>query len=118
LRNGVDRQLDFAPLGLLLHSGDNTVAAVVFQANNTSSDITMGLRAVLATTAPLAGGVGATMHISRDAGTGQVTISWTGTGTLQRTTDVGPTAAWSDVTSTSPFQFTPTGPGHAFFRVR
>ena len=49
---------------------------------------------------------------------GQLTISWTGTGTLLQSTNINlPTSQWTSVTSTSPYQVTPNGP-RMFYRLQ
>ena len=50
---------------------------------------------------------------------GQLTISWTGTGALQESTNVAlPFAQWKTVTATSPYQVTPATNGpQVFYRL-
>jgi hypothetical protein len=40
---------------------------------------------------------------------GKITVAWEGGGTLQATTSLTPPIQWQDVTSTSPYTFTPEG---------
>jgi len=103
-----------------LSAGDNLIAVEAHQINITSSDITMGAELL----AFVPGGItifDPRLQISRDANTGQVTITWVGDGILQETTDLenGGTTDWSDVDGnpTSPYIFTPAS-SRKFFRMR
>jgi len=61
------------------------------------------------------GGSGPTLGLTRSANS--LTISWSGTGTLQSATSLTAPVSWKDETSTSPFQTTPAGAAK-FFRLK
>jgi hypothetical protein len=101
-----------------LVQGENLIAVEIHQNNFSSSDIAWALQLdALVTTF---GAPPPRLHVSYDAISGQATISWDGTGTLQEASDVlGGGAGFTDVTPapTSPHTFTPTG-ARKFFRLR
>jgi hypothetical protein len=95
-------------------NGDNVLAAEIHQVSITSSDATMGAELL----ALIPGGIvsGPTLTIVYSGS--DVTITWSGGGTLQRSTDLSSPANWSNVplSPTSPYTTPATGPG-TFYRV-
>lgn len=81
--------------GSLLHQGDNVIAVQVLQVNNTSSDMTMGLRVVAASITPLAA-AGPRLSITQN-GT-DVTITWAPASGVLQFRDDADSGAWQDVT--------------------
>jgi hypothetical protein len=80
-----------------LHNGDNVLAVELHQQSFTSSDLTMGLRVVALTRAPLTS-AGPRMTIALEGTT--VRIKWTpATGTLQFTDLLNGAPAWQDQTT-------------------
>lgn len=105
---------------------NNIIAAEVHQNAVDSSDIAWGLQleGLVSTFGPS----GPTMTIrvtgpvfDPPPGGGNVsfTITWTGGGTLQRTTNITPPITWEDVPgATSPYNATSITPAQRFYRVR
>jgi hypothetical protein len=96
-----------------LVSGDNVLAVEVHQVNLTSSDITFGVEvSVYAATAP------PRLTITPGPAFGQVTVSWSGSGVLQQSTNLGGSpAGWSNVSGVSGNSYVTTATGTRFFRV-
>jgi hypothetical protein len=101
---GFDTHL-VAPVGGILVSGDNTLAAELHNVNATSSDLMFGLKIFeLATTPPIV------LAITQDSIGGTVTISWNGGGTLRSTTSITTPRPWPAVAgATSPYTIPNTG---------
>jgi archaellum component FlaF (FlaF/FlaG flagellin family) len=99
--------------------GDNVIAAVVIQNGATSSDIELAVE--LSAEIPQYVAL-TTMVATFNAGTGEVTLTWTGSGTLQQATVLldGGLTSWSPVAGNppSPYTFTPPASGSRFYRVR
>jgi hypothetical protein len=94
----------------------NLLAVELHQSGTTSSDTVLSMQLIAYLTE--FGAAGPRLSITRNPANGEVTISWSGGGMLQSTTQVGPSATWTDIpTATSPFTFTPSG-DTGFFRVR
>jgi len=87
--------------------GNNVIAAEVHQDSINSSDVDWGmqLEAFVTTFNP----VGPTLHITRNANTGAVTVSWSGGGTLRSTTNLlNSGTVWTAVPANpNPYVFTP-----------
>ena len=98
--------------------GDNVMAVVVLQNGATSSD--MELAVELTANIPQYVAL-TTVLASIDSGTGEVTLTWTGVGTLEEASALldGDQTVWTPVADGpgSPYTFTPSG-AHRFFRVR
>ncbi len=101
-------------LPALLRSGDNVIAVDVHQANLTSSDMTMGLTVNALTLVQLA--TPARLRIVEVGA--NITITWTGGGTLQSSTDISSPANWANVVpaATSPYTTSAAG-AKKFYRV-
>jgi len=96
-----------------LVNGDNVLAVEVHQVNLTSSDITFGVEvSVYGATAP------PRLSITPGPGPGQVTVSWTGSGVLQQSTNLGGSpGGWSNVSGVSGNSYVTSATGSRFFRV-
>jgi hypothetical protein len=96
-----------------LVNGDNVLAVEVHQVNLTSSDITFGVEvSVYAATAP------PRLTITQGPGPGQVTVSWTGSGVLQQSSNLATSpTGWSNVSGVSGNSYVTTATGNRFFRV-
>jgi hypothetical protein len=87
--------------------GNNVIAVEVHQDSLGSSDVDWGMQLeALVTTFPA---VGPTLHVTRNAITGAVTVSWSGTGTLRSTTNMlNAGTVWTAVPGNpNPYVFTP-----------
>jgi hypothetical protein len=98
-----------------LVSGDNVLAVEVHNQSATSSDITFGseMSVYQATPPP----PGSRLTITRGTTPGEVTISWTGSGTLQANTDLGNPNGWAAVPGVTGNSFTTQATGNRFFRL-
>ena len=96
-----------------LINGDNQLAVEVHQQSLTSSDLTFGTElAVLSATLP------SRLTIARGPGANQVTVSWTGSGVLQRSLNLGNSpAGWSAVAGVVGNSHVFTATGNQFFRL-
>jgi hypothetical protein len=98
-----------------LVQGNNLIAVEVHQNAMDSSDIVWGMQLEALVTAFSPGGP--TLFTSRDGN--NLTITWSGGGTLQRSSDIGSPANWQDIIgATSPFQTNTTAATLQFFRVK
>ncbi len=101
--------------------GANVIAVEVHQDSRASSDVDFGMQLDALVTSFAGSTTGPRLNISRNATTGQVTISWSGGGILQQANAIptsGP-AAWSDVPGNpNPYVFTPTPGQNRFFSLR
>src|SRR5205085_11556562 len=96
-----------------LVQGNNLIAVEVHQDSIASSDIDFGLQ-LEAQVTNFSGG-GPLLQTSRNGN--QVTITWPGGGTLQKSTDIGNPANWQNIPgAASPF-VTNGPPAVQFFRV-
>lgn len=98
-----------------LVEGSNVLAAELHQASLTSSDMTFGTELSILSDQPPT--PPARLTIVAGPNPGEVTITWTGTGVLQESTDLGNPAAWADVAGASGNSFTTTATGNRFYRV-
>jgi hypothetical protein len=106
-------------LGLVV--GNNLIAVEVHQNSVTSSDIAWGMQLEAFVTSFSGPVTGPRLNISRNLATGQVTVSWTGGGTLQETSALPASGAagWSDVPGNpNPYVFTPVPGQNRFFSLR
>ncbi len=104
----------FHVTGAPLVVGDNVIAVVVLQsAAGGSSDIEMAVDLSIAVLAPLP--VGPTLRIVNNGGVS--TITWTGGGTLQRSSDISSPANWQNILGASSPFVTNAPPAIQFFRV-
>jgi len=96
-----------------LINGDNQLAVEVHQQSLTSSDLTFGSElAVLSDTPP------SRVTITRGPGANQVTVSFTGSGTLQRSLNLNNSpAGWSAVPGVVNNSVVITATGNQFFRL-
>jgi hypothetical protein len=87
--------------------GNNVIAVEVHQNSFTSSDIDWGMQLEALVTTFAA--VGPTLHVTRNAITGAVTVSWSGGGTLRSTTNMlNAGTVWTAVAGNpNPYVFTP-----------
>ena len=104
----------------LVASGDNVLAIEVHQDSTNSSDVVMSIQ-LIAQIQDFSGSQTPTPHISRNASTGQITISWSGGPgcVLQETTQLRTppgNTVWSPSTAVNGVAFTPTGP-MKFYRL-
>ena len=100
-------------LALLLVAGANTVAVEIHQDAGNSSDLSFDLM--------LWGesGGGPPLSITYNPGTGTVTITWSGGGTLICTDDpTMPRSSWSPVAGAASPYVTPASAAHRFYAVR
>jgi len=98
--------------------GMNLLAIQLHQNDPGSSDAVLSVQ-VVAGTQEFAQ-AGPEVNVSYNSGTGQVTITWSGSGVLQETADLQSSGTvWTDVAGnpTSPYTFTPTGE-KKFYRLR
>ena len=96
-----------------LVNGDNVLAVELHQASLTSSDMTFGTELAVVTDAPPS-----SLTITRGPGANQVTVSWTGSGTLQRSLNLSTSpAGWSAVAGVVGNSYTTTATGNQFFRL-
>jgi hypothetical protein len=102
-----------------LVAGQNLLAIELHQNSATSSDAVLSVQLVAEVEQFSGGSANPRLHITRDGITGQITISWSGSGTLQETADLqSPTTQWNDVPGNpNPYVFTPTG-DRRFFSLR
>ena len=98
----------------LLVNGANTLAVEVHQSGLTSSDLTFALDFDVYTTSPVVNGP--TMTITQSGG--NVTVTWSGGGTLQSSTNISNPANWMNEggSPTSPYTTTHSGAAK-FYRV-
>jgi hypothetical protein len=96
-----------------LVNGDNVLAAEVHQASLTSSDITFGLEiSRYGASAP------PRLTITPGPAAGQVTVSWTGSGVLQQSSNLGTSpTGWANVSGASGNSYVTSATGNRFFRV-
>jgi hypothetical protein len=95
-----------------LVNGDNVLAVEVHQQSLTSSDITFGAEISIMMTEPPT-----RLTITPGPGPNQVTVSWTGAGTLQQSSGLS-SPSWSNVAGVVGNSYTTTATGSRFFRVR
>jgi hypothetical protein len=102
-----------------LVSGQNLLAIELHQNSATSSDAVLSVQLVAEVEQFSGGGTTPRLNITRDGITGEITIRWSGSGTLQETADLqSPTAQWTAVPGNpNPYVFTPTG-DRRFFSLR
>ena len=105
----------FHVTGAPLVAGDNVIAVVVLQsAAGGSTDIELAVDLSIAVIQPLP--VGPTLRIVNN-GNGTVTVTWSGGGTLQESTNLNSPSNWANIPgATSPYT-TGTGGAQKFFRV-
>jgi hypothetical protein len=96
-----------------LINGDNQLAVEVHQQSLTSSDLTFGTElGVLSASVP------SRLTIVRGPNPNQVTVSWTGSGVLQRSLNLGNSpAGWANVAGVVGNSHTFTATGNQFFRL-
>jgi hypothetical protein len=101
-----------------LVAGNNLLAIELHQNSATSSDAVLSVQ-LLAQVGEVPD-LGPELKISRNAETGQITVSWTGAGTLQQATSLGASTEWTDVPGNpNPYVFTPgAGNETRFFSLR
>jgi hypothetical protein len=98
-----------------LHQGDNLIAVEMHQVNLTSTDSTMGLEINADSSSPIP--VQPKLLIERSGTT--ATITWSGGGTLHRTTSLNTPITWVPITgSASPFVTNTTAAANMFFEIR
>jgi hypothetical protein len=87
--------------------GNNVIAVEVHQDSLGSSDIVWGMQ--LEALVPSFAAAGPTLHVTRNEITGAVTVSWSGSGTLQSTLSLQTAGTiWTPVPGNpNPFTFTP-----------
>ena len=96
-----------------LVNGDNVLAVELHQQGLGSSDLTFGTElGLLLTVAP------PRLTIAAGPAANQVTVTWTGSGVLQRSTNLGthPTG-WANVSGVVGNSYTTTASGNQFFRL-
>lgn len=102
--------------GTNLVTGDNVIAVAVIQSGATSSDVEMAVELkalVLSLATPV---TRPTLSISRNAG--NVTVTWAGGGTLQRSSNIGSPLNWVNIPgATSGFQTNVSSGSPLFFQV-
>jgi hypothetical protein len=104
-----------------LVSGNNVLAIELHQNSATSSDAVLSVQLLAVVGAVTEPPTGPRLNISRNPTTGQITVSWTGAGTLQQTTALQPAGSvWTDVPGNpNPYVFTPgAGNETRFFSLR
>jgi hypothetical protein len=102
----------FAPSTGLV-TGDNVIAVAVLQSAVASSDLEMALDLSIVLTQPSP--AGPTLHISANGSVS--TITWTGGGTLQRSSNISSPANWVNIPGASSPFVTNAPPAIQFFRV-
>ena len=104
-----------------LVTGNNVLAIELHQNSMTSSDAVLSVQLVAELAAFGDVVEGPRLNITRNATTGEITVSWSGSGTLQQTTSLqSPTSTWTDVPGNpNPYVFTPgAGAETRFFSLR
>ncbi len=96
--------------------GDNVLAVAVHQSSATSSDMQMAADLSVVVGQPTTPTAGPRLSIARN--NGSVTITWSGGGTLQRSTDLNNPSNWQTITgASSGFQTNTAAASQMFFRV-
>ena len=104
-----------------LVSGDNVLAVEVHQSGANSSDVVLSIQLIAEIQNATAPVQGPRLRISLNPATGAVTVSWTGAGILQQTTELQSSGTvWTDVAGNpNPYVFTPpAGSNMRFFSLR
>jgi hypothetical protein len=98
-----------------LVQGNNLIAVEVHQDQMASSDIDWGMQLEALVTS--FGPSGPTLHTSLNGN--NLTLTWSGGGTLQRSADISSPANWQNIIgAASPFQTNTTATSLQFFRVK
>lgn len=115
--DGDGRDIELFVATPALHNGDNLVAVELNQQSLTSSDLTMGLELNAFTVVALASAVQPQLQITLNGG--DVTVTWAGGGTLQRSSDISSPLNWTDIPgATSGFQTNVSSGSPLFFQVK